>query len=70
MRAVIKSMNTSNATGLDGIKVGWLKKFTHTVTPFLRHIVNRTIVAKFMKFGRKWQKIGVPPFFHLKTSVS
>ena len=43
-RAVMK-LNSSEATGLDGIKVKWLKRFVHTLTPFLRHVVNRTIIT-------------------------
>ena len=45
VRKAIMKLNSSKATGLDGVKVGWLKRFCHTVTPFLRHVVNRIIVT-------------------------
>ena len=43
IRRAIMDLNRSEATGLDGIAVKWLKRFVHTLTPFMRHIVNRTI---------------------------
>ena len=45
IRHAISNLNPSEATGLDGIAVKWLKKFVHTLTPFLRHIVNQTIIT-------------------------
>ena len=43
IRRAIMSLNQSEATGIDGIAVKWLKRFVHTLTPFMRHLVNQTI---------------------------
>ena len=45
VRQAISNLNPSEATGLDGIAVKWLKRFLYTLTPFMRHIVNRTILT-------------------------